>query len=669
MKQYKNHIINLSLLLTLGLFGFASFYPLESMWGINHLQFLPNIFTYIYWVIVIVVLYMMIGPIPTQLLDRTFTQVDNLFWGKRKLPRLLFIAGCMVLFYIIRVQTHLLGDGYTLLANFSSGESYIHKWTQPGSILLIRQIQNLLGGYTRETALHTFQILSILSGTLFLYNIISIIGRLCSTVYTRVLGLSTFLFSGAVLLFFGYVEFYSMSWAVSTLFVNLSLKSLKEKRYIWLAIATYILSLLIHLQAIYFLPGLIYLIIQNIKNQRLRKIGYILFAISAVIGTVFLIWLYKTKIEFEVLILPLLNGRPIAPDFTVFSKSHLIELANLILLVLPCSLALISLWFVKGKKSFHNSTTMFLAFLSIGSLLFLILYGAAITMGRDWDIMSLCLLAPLLLILSQIDFSNIVLPNRIILNYIMITFFITFSFLSVGTQTIPTENRTYTLLNNRNRNGWIVYANYFLSNNDINRYNKIIREEREHFPNYSLLKKDYAYLERGNYSKAMEIARKLVDKDPYQPDFHQILGSVYGAYNNFEKAEYHFNVAMRLHPYQPTLMNEFGQLYMKQGKYDKAKEILREAHWLSPKTTFVSEGLGLTYIYLNQFDKANLVADSLFIQDNNSPGGLLIKMTVAINKGNLKSASHFYKEYLKYGTQRSDYNSIKKYYQYLADEN
>ncbi len=665
MKQYKNHIINLSLLLTLGLFGLASFYPLESMWGINHLQFLPDIFTYFYWVIVIVVLYLMICPIPTKLFDRVFSQVDNLFWGKQKLPKLLFIAGCTVLFYIFRVQTHLLGDGYTLLAIFSQGESYIHKWTQPGSILLIRQIQYLLGGYTRETALHTFQILSILSGTLFLYNIISIIGSLCSTVYMRVLGLSTFLFSGMVLLFFGYVEFYSMSWAVSTLFVSLSLKSLKEERYIWLAIASYLLSLLIHLQAIYFLPGLMYLIIQNIKNQRLRKIGYTLFVISTVIGTVFLIWLYKTKIEFEVLILPLLNGRPIAPDFTVFSKSHLIELANLILLVFPGTLALISLWFVKGKRKFHNSTTIFLTFLSIGSLLFLTLYGAAITMGRDWDIMSLCLLAPLLLVLYQIDFSNIVLPNRIIFNYIIITFFITLSFLSVGTQTIPTENRIYTLLNNRNRNGWIVYANYFLLNNDINRHNEIIQEERERFPNYSLLKKAYAYLERGNYSKAMEIARKLVEKDPYQPDFHQILGSIYGAYNNFEKAEYHFNVAMRLHPYQPTLMNELGQLYMKQGKYDKAKEILRKAHWLSPERTFITESFALTYIYTQQYDSALALADILFIDNNNSPGGLLIKMTVAINSGDLKSASHYYKEYLKYGTQRSDYEGIKKYYQYL----
>ena len=259
MKQYKNHIINLSLLLTLGLFGFASFYPLESMWGINHLQFLPNIFTYIYWVIVIVVLYMMIGPIPTQLLDRTFTQVDNLFWGKRKLPRLLFIAGCMVLFYIFRVQTHLLGDGYFLLNVFGLDRAYTNNWIEPGSILLIKNIQKMLGGYNAKTALIAFQGISIVCGSIVLLNFISIIGKICNNAKTRIFALSTFCFSGVLLLFFGYVEYYPLLWASAITFINLSLSFAREKKLFWVLIFTFLITILIHLQALCFLLGFIFL--------------------------------------------------------------------------------------------------------------------------------------------------------------------------------------------------------------------------------------------------------------------------------------------------------------------------------------------------------------------------------------------------------------------------
>ncbi|MCK4462606.1 MAG: hypothetical protein KAW46_12435, partial [candidate division Zixibacteria bacterium] len=68
---------NLMLLAILALFGVASFLPLESMWGINHLAFLPTWWSYLYLLVVALVLYLMFGPLPEDRLERVVERVDG----------------------------------------------------------------------------------------------------------------------------------------------------------------------------------------------------------------------------------------------------------------------------------------------------------------------------------------------------------------------------------------------------------------------------------------------------------------------------------------------------------------------------------------------------------------------------------------------------------------
>jgi len=114
----KQVALKLTLPVTLALFALASFYPVESMWGLNHLLFLPGIIKYLFGLFVLISLYLLFGPIPEKLIERTVNKINDAFWGEDILPRLLLVTVCTALFFIFRVQTHLLGDGYTWLAAF-----------------------------------------------------------------------------------------------------------------------------------------------------------------------------------------------------------------------------------------------------------------------------------------------------------------------------------------------------------------------------------------------------------------------------------------------------------------------------------------------------------------------------------------------------------------------
>jgi tetratricopeptide (TPR) repeat protein len=665
--QRKNIVIQLAIGFVLLGFIIASFSELDSLWGINHLKFLPYSYTIAFFLISLLILIIWLQPNLGTPANNLIDGIDRLLWGKSKIARLALTFSLIIPFFIFRVKAPLLGDSWTWLAIFGHGESYILKWAEPGSILILRSLQNLLGGYSREIALTAFQIMSITSGVIFVHNIISIIGQICKTASGRFLALTTIFLSGAMLLFFGYIEFYPTVWAAISIFLNFAIRYLENGRNLWAVLLTYIICLLMHLQTLYLLPGVGFLIILKTKSKPWRRILLYLYGLGTIGGVIVLIWLLSTKIEFQILLLPLFRGRPPATDYAVFSLIHLADMLNLIFLVFPCGLVLTVIWILYGKRKFDDVVFRFLALMSAGSLLFLVLFGAAITMGRDWDIMSLSLLSPVLLILYQIDRGQPQISRKIIISYSLCTGFMTICFLATAIADKPAEDRFATLLNTRNEAGWAIYANYFLEKGDTNRFKEIIERRNEHFPNLKRLKDAYDLIEKGHYSDAMIIAKNLVKQNPYNSNYLQILGNLYGKFKQYNSAEEYYNKALRLQPYSSTLMNEMGQLYIKEQKYEKAMSILKRAHSISPEHTFIIESMALVDINRQDYKHAIGLADTLFIMDKNSPGAHLISMIIAVNSNSLLAGRYHYNEFLKYGKNRSDYAEIIEYYRYLGD--
>lgn len=216
--------IVISLLGTVALFGFAGAGALGSQWGVNHLRYLSPRYWYLFGIIALVIVLTLIGS--------TMFHRFSTFSGRRRLPinikfgkwRLLLSLTAGVVFFILRIDTFLLGDGYAWLSILGNGPNYIHKFTEPGSIVVIRMLQALSGGYTSDTALFAFQVVSFVSGIVVSYNFLSMALVITQRGTLRALFLVTTLSSGATLLFMGYVEFYPILWAAVTTFIYQALR-------------------------------------------------------------------------------------------------------------------------------------------------------------------------------------------------------------------------------------------------------------------------------------------------------------------------------------------------------------------------------------------------------------------------------------------------------------
>jgi tetratricopeptide (TPR) repeat protein len=665
-------LVMAALFATMTLFGIASYWRLNSMWGINHLQFLSSEWWYGYWMVFGFITVLTFVFRSDKHLDRIVDSIANAIFDHGVVPKLVLALAAGTLFYLFRMQTHFLGDGYTILSLYGRDAAPEARWTEVGSMWLVRWVQPLSGEPTRQTTLTTIQLLSIMAGMVVIYNCIGLVSRLCLNNRARLLGLITCVTSGMMLLYFGYVEYYPLLWASGTTFFNLALRYFNDRQWILAPLFAVSLAVVFHLQAVYLIAGVAYLLMYKLTVVDRRfawHTGYwLVVTLLAAAGAVTIVWLALTRIDFEVIFLPPFVGRPPATEYAALSPKHMLDILNLTLVLLPGLLALLLIGTGGAADRGGRPVRTFLLWSFAGSFLFLLVINPVIGMARDWDLMSFTLFPLMLLLIHRTNTLPSPPRGRLVLAYAAAVATITASYLWTNIDVGASETRFHNLLRyyaTKDRSGWSILANHYNDKGDRAGSSEVLTEMDQVFPEYRGLMQAYSFVNRGDYKAAYPIVDSLVRRFPYNPDFLQLYANCLGKMGRFAESEEYFRKTVRLRPHNARIGNEFGQMLLNAGALDKALTTFRTAHATDPSLTFVLEGLGLTFFKLGRLDSALAVADTLFAYEAHSPGGHLIQMIVAVQKGDLRTAREHLVAFRQFGVGRSDYKSILEYYAYL----
>ncbi len=661
-----------AILLTVVLFLLASLYPVQWAWGLNHLQFLPEYFRWVWSLVVIGILLFLYVPIENKTLQTAIARVDSALFSGPILPRAVLLLVAATIFYLLHLRTYFSGDGYTWLANFGQESGYFWKFTEPGSIYLVRFIQSLQGGYTQATALTAFRIISVLSGVIVVYNFIDIARRLCLKQSARVITLCSLFFSGSMLLFFGYVEFYALLWAAGTTYINLALKYLDTGTRPYLMIAAFVVAALVHLQALYLLPGLVYILLRGkfgrASLKALRKFLWPLAGVAGIGALVGFVWLHENNLEFHGVFLHPFEGKPPANDYAVFSPKHLADIINLLITIFPAIIIAVVTWIFYRNGERRTEQTTFLTLTAAGSMAFLFLVDPALGMARDWDLMSFAALPLLLLILHRIDHREHVLSAKVVIPWLMISMMISASYIASNVAVAASEDRAHSLLRyygNKDRSGWTILSKYWQDKGNLGKVKTINDETTRLFPSFEMLRLGEEHLKRGEMAKAETIARSLVRNDPYRPEFIQLLGDVYSRLRRFEEAEQWYKRALRLKPKNPPLTYSLGQMYVVQSRFREGLKLLKSARQLDPTQDYITEAIGLAYLNSGYPDSAAGIADTLLSADSCSAGGHLLKMMLFVKTGDRPAARYHYRRYADCGAGREEYEYMLQRYSFI----
>ena len=338
----------------------AGILGLTNPWGISHLVFLSDGWRIAFAILAAVSIVVSFSTSTHRHLTLFLSSLDKIVYGSQIYTTIALAVAAMILFWLMRMPTHFLGDGYEWIASFSKEGTYIHKWTEFGSTYMVRGLQWILGGFTETTARPSFQILSVVSGSIAVFSSISIIKQLTESVAARLVATGTLFSSGALLLYFGYVEFYPMIWALVLLYFFAAIRYLKKGQDLWLVVLTFFLALFMHVQAIILFGGLLYLLIGSLEQRRWRLRAWSATALLGVVGIVGFIYLHQTRVDVRVLMLPFTEGRGFANDYTVISLRHWYDLLQLVLLVFPGSLVLLT-FLVRARPTTATKSTIALS--------------------------------------------------------------------------------------------------------------------------------------------------------------------------------------------------------------------------------------------------------------------------------------------------------------------
>ncbi|HOZ06855.1 MAG TPA: hypothetical protein PKW75_01090 [candidate division Zixibacteria bacterium] len=646
-----------------------------GLWGLNHLRYLPPAFEALAWLGLIfhlLCLHPRYAPVPALIA----AWGHELFFGRLAWQwRLGLAALAGAAFWFFQAETHFLGDGLTWTANFSQAAGHVRKWAEFGSIPLVRTLQGLLGGYTRGTAEAAFRAISIAAGIAALLGLFPLVALLVKHPVHRVAALATLLFSGAGLLYFGYVEFYPLLWAAAVWFFRLALVWLQEHRAGALAgaLLVYAAALCIHVQAVWLagaaaalVPGVVAARTGELSRRRSR----LLLATLGLGALAAYLWFLFGPTDRNWIVLPPWSGRIEAPEYAVFSLKHLGDLFNLALVLFPGAVVLAAAR-LRPAGLAAEPIAVFLAAASLGGLCFALCLNPVIGMGRDWDLLSLAGLPAVLWLFHRLERVGPPLTRRVGVELGVLAMMTGVTYWAANLRVEASEERFLSLLRwygGKDYSGWKAFETYLVEAGRAEEAAQVGEEIRRVFPHQALLADGWRNLQSGQAAEARRIAEHLVSADPDRAEHIHLLGESLAADGNLAAAEQRFREAIRKRPDYAPALRSLAQSRMRSGSFGEACRLLRQARRLDPGAAAILEDLGAAYLRLNYLDSAAAVADTLLAMESRSPGGHLIRMLAAVRSGDEATARRHFLTYREHGRQRPEYAQIVSAYGGLAPD-
>ena len=589
----------------------ASFFPQYRLWGVNWWAYFPGYVPFVLFALGAV------APMVTRAMfkDREWCAGDDRASGDSN-SKYFIIVCCLTVvygfaFYLLRARTHFLGDGYTALASLASdnplvkprglGEGLLHVW-----------IKSIIGGDAETAALLSFQVISISAGVLFLVAVALVSKWLFERTIDRVLFWLGFASGGYMLLFFGYVENYSLFVLSVGVYSLIGLLVVKGKVNRWLILPVLGLAVFFHTMGVTLIPSAVYLLVANSKlgNALARlnsKTKLLMGAITVVILVSLFYYFYSTDYFFRFAFVPLLENRFTVEGYTLFSLKHIVDYLNLSILLLPgLPLVAVTLFFLPLKKVFRQREYHYLLILLVSTLGAVFIFDPKLGMPRDWDLFSFSGV-PLVILGYYLVLEN----RRFIKSYITVTVLsIVLGFLSffprVMSQVVPEVSvghcKNYFELDKmKNRTARLILITFYRKAGDENMAQLERERWRADFPEKRLVDSAVVLINTGHPLEAVPLLRRVLQINPLYADAWLNLGTCYTYLQDYDLAIKYLIIANGLNPYNAQFLNDLGAAYLYMANYQRAEKALKQS--VSFDTTLFQALFNLVQLYALQNDE------------------------------------------------------------------
>jgi hypothetical protein len=389
------------------LFAAASFLPEKRLWGLNHLAFYPGGLR----LPVLVVTGLFLVPPVASLASRGALRIGRAWLrGLENGSNTLALSGVIsfVVFAAFRSSTKLLGDGYFVFNNYRKaaenglgpGQFFSQVTTAeriyPGTEFL-GFLASWIAGRFGASPTGGVWILNCVIGALVVVLLLCVVRRLDWPDGVRLAALALALATGALQLFFGYIEHYTAPLALAVLYVVLAART--DGRWRGLAGPGLVLvaGVFFHVQMLLLAPSFLWLMLRAAAGRGDPARGLRL-AVATGLLTIAAVVAGGFRAPLGNYLIPLSGD-----GYTVFSAAHLLDVLNVVLLLFP-ALLLLAVAALFGRGDGGREVLSYAVVLGVPAWLFVLLFRPELGAARDWDLYAFAaigLAAPGLLWLSR----------------------------------------------------------------------------------------------------------------------------------------------------------------------------------------------------------------------------------------------------------------------------
>jgi len=578
----------------------ASFLPQYRVWGLNHWAHYPSYIAIVLFCIGAVL------PYAVTRIWRDGETIDETANGSSGTGRFLLVAAIMTAvylaaFYLLRARTHFLGDGYQLLANLPTVNPWI-KIRNLGEELIHKLVYAMLSGEASERSLKSFQFVSYGSGLIFLVTVAIAAKALFTSTRDRLLFFAGPATAGYMLLFFGYVENYSVFVACVAIYAVMGLLILSEILKRWYILIPALVAVSLHTLGAVLLAPTVYLLISGTRvatwlsslNLYLKLILSVIVAALCVTG----FWYpYYNSFFFRFSMVPFVDGPFTLEGYTLFSGKHLIDIVNLYYVLLPSLpvLVAITLW-VRLKKSPIGREVIFLSVMALSAFVAVVLFNPKLGMPRDWDLFSFAGVP--VAFLGYYVLLKIGIPPARYTRIAALAIFLSLAVLiprAVGRAVGHIEAAhvvDYLSLDvKKNKNVNILLRDFYAERGDTTKVRTLYEQWQANFPERSLNERGLQLRNEGRPAEAIRFFQGALAHNPTHVPTYAVLASCYRQLEKYDTAQAILEIANGMDPNNTSVLAEFAYLHRYRGDLGTAEKYFERVISIDPSNLYASLGL------------------------------------------------------------------------------
>ena len=596
----------------------ASFLPDVRLWGINHLAFYP---LPVRIAALASIALAFVPPVARYLhtyLCGIARALENLTAPRFRTVAFVIALAATTFFFLYRSSTQLLGDGQLISRSFEAaaagndqvimrsvgaivGEEHI----APGATLLYFVAAQWATSIFGKSPVDGIRVFNCLLGGLYVFLLLTLVRRAriphALKAWLLVLGL----FSAAIELYFGYVENYTPLVFFLFLYVVAGLLFFHRRVGIGWPVAMFIVAGYTHVQSWVFGPSLVFLVIWRIAKGRRRLVNRLVPPVLIGLTLLGVAAGYFTGARRY--LLPLYSS----DTYSVFSASHLADVANELLLLVPfLPLLIVLAWVthrmwarvppaekkrVRGEPLARPEEWRFVTLMLVPSLAYLFVFTPEIGMARDWDLFGMLnvVLTPLILLMLSRYVSASGIDMRRAACFatpaLLLTMVLGVAWFGINASKWRTAERFESVLQYDRAHGsyaWENLAIFYHDNGRLERATSIMEHAYQTYrnPRHAVRVAMY-YEEVGRAREAAQLMYNVLERHPRDSRARTKLIMTLEAGKRWADMVPVARDGTRYHPTKPTYHFYLGESLYQTGQVEEALESFRRCLEYSPPTS------------------------------------------------------------------------------------